>query len=161
MLHAFDGVLGVRGGRQVEANGTWHEGNLLQNGPRRHAPNWETNRGQVEIAAHNGATDLSNYTFNGTSQVVLGLHIIKRKTAILMSIRAPPFVIDLQRLEVLSSFKELLDIEAELLGLWLMGRVLICSEHLLDNLLLLILRQIILERKVLARLQVVHGVEQA
>lgn len=78
-----------------------------------------------------------------------------------MSIRAPPFIIDLQRLEVLSSFKELLDIEAELLSLWLMGRVLICSEHLLDNLLLLILRQIILERKVLARLQVVHGVEQA
>lgn len=78
-----------------------------------------------------------------------------------MSIRAPPFIIDLQRLEVLSSFKELLDIEAELLSLWLMGRVLICSEHLLDNLLLLILRQIILERKVLARLQVVHGVDQA
>jgi hypothetical protein len=93
MLHTLYRVLSVRSSGQMEANGTWHEGNLLKNGPWRHAPNWETNGSQVEIAAHNGATHLSNDTLDGTSEIILCLHIIEREAAIFMSIWASVLVI--------------------------------------------------------------------
>lgn len=161
MLHSFHWVLSVRSCRQVERNSTWHECNLLKYWSWSHAPDRETNRGQVEVSTHDCTTNLCNNALDSTSKIVLSLHIIEWETTVLVSIGASVIVIKLQWLEVLGSFDELLDIQTKLsLCFRLMRSILHCSEDLLYYLLLLILRQIIFEWKVLRCLQSVDRIYQ-
>lgn len=159
LFHSLHGVVGVGSSKQVVGNCSWHDCDLLKDGSWSHAPDWEAYRCQVELATQYCSANLSYAAFDCTSQVVHGFNIIEREAAILVSIWTSKVIVKFQRFELLSSFIDFLGISF-LICFLIVSCILHVSQNLLYDLLLLMLRQIILKRKIFASLQVFQRINQ-
>ena len=92
-FHAFYGVLGLGGGIHVQWAVLPHRGDQVKDRVMRHAPDWEADRREVELAAEDGAADLLDHVLECASVFRQDFSVVQGEAAILVRAFFQPVVV--------------------------------------------------------------------